>query len=78
MENSTGSYIKLDTLTYHIPFLQVCIASGLDRTTTPIECCLDLECDANGCPLHLYVSDLGCAEDLYERLGEFVQAAKRV
>ena len=72
----TGSYIKVDTVTYHVPYLQACIGSGLNRTATQIECCLDLECLDDGSPLHLYISDLCFAEELYEKLGEFIQSAK--
>ena len=69
----TGSYIKVETVTYHVPCLQACVINGNVRTVTDIKCSLELECEANGNPLHIHIGDLGSAEELYEQLGAFIE-----
>lgn len=68
--------ISLDTIIFHANRLHLEIGVGLDRQVTEIECLMEIECEPDRTPRHIFVSDIHEIQDLYDKLGEFLKTAR--
>lgn len=68
--------ISIDTIVYHSSLLHLVIGKGLDRQVTEVECLLEIECEPDRTPRHIFISELDEIQDLYDKLGEFLKTAR--